>query len=292
LSHHIEYFFALTGTMLAQLLTPRQADFMGKFLGTASHGVLTSRRRIAFNNLKRAMGDSLSDEEIAVIVKKVFQNISLTTIEFARFKKIKLAGVKKIVVTDDRELLERAYNEDRGVIIVTAHFGNWELLGSWVAAMGYPMNFLVGTQHNLKVDRLLIDFRKEMDVGIIPLKSALKGVFKALKSKEYVGLVADQHDPTGGLVLDFFGRKVTAAKGPAAFAVKQNSLLLPLLLRRERYDRHVVIPGDIIYPPNTGDNESDIRNMTIAYTKFFEENIRRYPDQWMWTHRRWKLQDT
>jgi KDO2-lipid IV(A) lauroyltransferase len=79
------------------------------------------------------------------------------------------------------------------------------------------------------------------------------------------------------------------AKGPALFAVRCGSPILPFLLRRERYDRHVIMAGDPIYPPESGDLEADILAMTEAYTRFFEDGIREYPDQWMWTHRRWKV---
>ncbi len=289
LSHNIEYFFTLTGVKLAQLLSPRMADTFGSALGSLAHALLASRRRIAYDNLKKAMGDTLSEEEIQALIKKVFQNIGRTLVEFARFSKTRLEGTRRITISDGVEYLRKVHDEGRGGLIVTAHFGNWELLGSWIAANGYPMDFLVGAQHNQKVDNLLNDFRREMGVGIIPLKTSIRGVFKSLKANHFAGLVSDQHAHSGSVAIEFFGRKAATPKGPAAFALKAKCPLIPLLIRRERYDRHVLMAGKLIYPPGIGDDEKDIEEMTIAYTKFFEEGIRRYPDQWMWTHRRWKL---
>jgi KDO2-lipid IV(A) lauroyltransferase len=151
------------------------------------------------------------------------------------------------------------------------------------------MDFLIGTQHNAKVDDLLVGFRKAMGVGVIRLSTSARSVFKALKQNRVTGLVADQHASSGGVVTEFFGRPAATPRGPALFAIRANCPLLPMLIRRERYDRHVVIKGEPIYPPHSGDEEADIRQMTTAYTKFFEKSIRQYPDQWLWTHRRWKL---
>ncbi len=289
LSHNVEYVFTLLGVKLAHLLSPRQADAFGAALGSLAYLLLPARRRIARDNLKRAMGDTLTERQIQTITKKVFQNIGRTLVEFARFGKIKPEGARRIIVGDGMNYLQQVRQEGKGAIIVTPHFGNWELLGSWFAAVGYPIDFLVGTQHNKKVDDLLNSFRREMGVRIIPLKTSIRGVFQCLKANRLAGLVADQHAHSGGISVEFFGRKAATPKGPAAFAVKAKCPLLPFLMRRERYNRHVVEAGQPIYPPNSDDEERDIETMTIAYTKFFEQGIRKYPDQWMWTHRRWKI---
>lgn len=289
MSHNIEYCFTLLGVKLAGLLPPRAADSFGIALGSLAYTFLPSRKQIAYDNLKKAMGDILSEQEIKSIVKRVFKNIGRTLVEFARFGRIKLEGTRRITISDGLEHLRKVHDEGKGGIIVTAHFGNWELLGSWIASNGYPMDFLVGSQHNQKVDNLLNDFRREMGVGIIPLKTSIRGVFKCLKANRFTGLVSDQHAHSGGVIVEFLGRKAATPKGPAAFAVRAGCPLMPFLIRRERYDRHVVMAGTPIYPPHSGDDEKDIVEMTIAYTKFFENGIGKYPDQWMWTHRRWKL---
>lgn len=289
LSHQIEYVAALTGVKMAQALSPHAADSLGAALGSLAHVVLKSRREIARRNLKMAMGDSMSDAEIEAIVKRVFRNLGRTLVEFSRFGRTKLEGARQIIIGDGAERLRKVHEEGRGGIIVSAHFGNWELMGIWVSTLGYSMDFLVGTQHNEKIDKMLIGFRRDMGVGIIPLATSARQVFKTLRANRFTGLVADQHASSGGVVLDFFGRPAGTPRGPALFAIRAGCPLLPCVLRRERYDRHVVMAGEPVYPPRSGDEEADIRSMTVAYTKFFESSIRQYPDQWMWTHRRWKI---
>ncbi len=289
LSHRLEYLAAVAGVTLANSLSARAADSLGAGLGSVAYLLWRSRRRVATDNLKHAFGAALTDTEIRDVVKRVFRNIGRTVVEFARFRTLGRDGAERIVIGECRDMLERIHAEGKGALFITAHFGNWELLGGWPAALGFPVDFLVGEQHNAQVDRLLNGFRRQMGVGIIPLRTGIRGIFRSLKSNRFACVVADQHAPSGYVIVDFFGRKAATPKGPAAFAVKAGCPLTPFLMRRERYDRHVIIPGDPIYPPDSGDQDEDIRRMTQAYTDFFEKGIRQYPDQWMWTHRRWKL---
>lgn len=290
LSHWFEYIFALLCTRLAQVLSPRLADKFGAYLGRIIHKVWTSRRKIARENLAAALGKELSAEEIDKITRRVFENIGRTTLELARFGRTKLEGVRKICVGANEHLVKEAIDYGRGLMVVTAHFGNWEMLGSWIATLGYPMNFFVAVQHNPYIDKMVTKFRREMGVEIItPTRGGVRAVFKALKKNQIVGIAADQHDPTGNLILDFFGRKATVPIGPAVFAQRAGCPLLPCLLRRERFDRHVVLSSNLIYPDSGSDPQEDIERMTKEHTVFLENRIREYPDQWMWTHRRWKI---
>ncbi len=288
-SHHIEYVVAASLARLVQAMPSRMADSCGASLGRMAHAVLTSRRRIAHDNLKKAFGDGLPDDEISAITRRVFENTGRTLVEFARFGRMKSSDIGETVKDAGVEILRKVHDEGKGGVILSAHFGSWELLGGWVASKGYPIDLLVGRQHNEKVNELLISFRREMDVGIIRIPDSIRQVFKALKANHFVALVSDQHATSGAVVVDFFGRRAATPQGPALFAVRSGCPILPFLLRREKYDRHVVMSGEPIYPPHSGNKEEDIQQMTQAYTGFFEDGIRRYPDQWLWTHRRWKL---
>jgi len=288
LSHEIEFLFTLIGVKLAQALPHRLADSFGAALGSLAHFVLTSRRRITHENLRRALGETLDDDQRDRIVKEVFRHTGRTLIEFARLGRLVKRGLDDIIVGDGLDHLERVHYEGRGGIVVTAHFGSFELFGAWVGTRGYPMDFLTGVQHNRKVNDLLNGFRREIGVRLISIDRSLKPVFKALKANRLIGLISDQHAPAG-VVVDFFGRPAATPKGPAAFAVKASAPILPFVMRRESASRHVVMAGEPIYPPATGDDERDIVTMTGAYTRFFEDCIRRYPEQWLWSHRRWKV---
>jgi len=288
LSHEIEYFFTLLGVRLAQALPVRLAESFGAALGSLAHLVLASRRRITHENLRRAMRETLSETDRDLIVKQVFKNTGRTLIEFARLGRTIETGLDSIIIGDGLDQMKAVHDKGKGGIVVTAHFGSFELFGAWVGSRGFPMDFLTGVQHNEKVNRLLNGFRREIGVGLISIDRSLRPAFKALKANRFIGMIADQHAPSG-VTVDFFGRPAATPKGPAAFAVKSGAPLLPFVMRRESAERHVVMAGDPIYPKATGDDEADIHTLTTAYTKYFEHCIRQYPDQWLWTHRRWKV---
>ena len=287
-SHQLQYFGALVLARMAQLLSPRMADAMGSGLGRLVHALLASRRRIAFDNLKQALGDERSDDELSDITRDVFRNIGRTSVEIARFGVMKPRDITGIVVDSGLDIFRRVQAEGKGAVCVTGHFGNWELTGAWLTIKGFPVTFGVGTQHNVKFDRYLNNLRKEYNFNIVELRTSVRQVFKALKSNRILVLASDQHAPSG-VVIDFFGRPAATPKGPALFAIRAGCPIVPFLLRRERYDRHVPIIGEPIYPPETGSEEDKIKSLTAAYSRFFEDNIRKYPDLWLWTHRRWKV---
>jgi len=287
LSHSLEYALALTARKVAGARSPEGADAFAARLGTLVHAVYGRRRRVATDNLRRALGDSLSDVEQAAVVRRVFQNMARSIIEMSRFEQLGPEGARRIIVGEGIEHVEEARRRGTGALICTAHFGNWELLGAWFAAMGHPMHLLVGIQHNPYIDRMLSRFRQAMGVKLIPATVGARGILRALKANHVVGVAADQH-AGAGLPIEFFGRRAYAARGPATFTAKVGAPLIPYLMRRERFDRHVVMAGKPLTPAGSGDPQRDIDDMTIALNRFYEDTIRRYPDQWMWTHRRWK----
>ncbi len=289
ISHGLEYIAVRVLTGAVQILPGRVADGIAFVLGRLSYAVLTSRRRIARENLKRAFGSDKTDGEIELIIKNVFLNIARTLVEFSR--QIKYTPEKILAWTEyeGKEYIEQVANEGKGAMLITGHFGNWELLGGWAVACGFPIDFLVGQQHNRKVDELLISFRRSLGVGIIPIGMAARGVIKALKSNRMVAVVSDQHAPLGGAKVQFFGRPAATPKGPAAFAVKIDCPILFGVYLRLGYNKHRAIIFPPIFPPHTGESENDIQIMTQAYTSYLEQAVRKYPDQWLWTHRRWKI---
>jgi KDO2-lipid IV(A) lauroyltransferase len=290
LKDEFAYRLALTARAVASGMSPRAAYNIGGRIGSLAYRLIGSRREIAKDNLRKAFGDSLSETEIDEITRNVFRNVGRTLFEMARFEKLGIEGISKLMIPDGLEFFQRAQKRGRGAILVTAHFGNWEMLGGWMSTQGHDFRAIAAVQHNRKVNQMLNRMRSAIGVEVIPARSlALREVFKALKGNRFVAIVSDQHDPSRELILDFFGRKAAVPKGPALFAIKADCPIAVYMMRRESYDRHVVIFGGEFDPPNTGDLDADIRTMTTAYLKAVEDIIRQYPDQWLWTHRRWKI---
>jgi len=275
---------------LAQLLSAGRADSFGAWLGWTAGRLLKSRRRLAFDNIRRALGDAVSEVQIESIVDNVFRNTGRTLVELARFQKLGAGGIKDLIVPAGLKALQEACDRGRGAIVATAHFGNWELMGVYPAVYGIPSDTLAIRQHNLKINEMIINLRQSMGVRVLEVPANARQVFRSLKENRVVIIAADQHASAGTLVMDFFGRPAAVARGPALFAIRRGCPVIPMLIRRERYDRHIVMAGKAVYSPDSGDEDANVRAMTAAYLKFLEDNIRLYPDQWLWTHNRWKLQ--
>jgi KDO2-lipid IV(A) lauroyltransferase len=290
ISHGLEYIAFWSLTKLVQIMPARLADMIAIALGRLAYAILKSRCKTAMDNLKRAFGDQKSDTEYEAIVKNVFIGISRTTIEFARQPVFGKKNILEMVPeSSGLEHIDSALKNGKGLIFVEAHVGNWELLGIWISALGYPADYLIGQQHNRYVDNLFRGFRSTMGAKLIPVGVAARHVLKSLRANRIVAVASDQHSASGGVVVDFFGRLASTPVGPAAFSIKTGSPIVLGTLIRKGLNRHRAIISPLIYPPNSGDNEKDTVWITQQYTSLLEEIIRQYPDQWMWTHRRWKI---
>jgi KDO2-lipid IV(A) lauroyltransferase len=288
LKHYLEYFGSKALAAAAQSLSAESADRFGARLGAFAYHLLSGRRKISNENIRTTIGQKFDESEIESITKSVFQNIGRTLIEIARFGKMNHEAILKLV-RGDTELLKKIQSEGKGCIILTCHYGNWELLGSWPAALGFKTDFLVGTQHNTLVNAQLNAYREKLGVGIIPSDNSLRGIFKSLKQNHFIGIAADQHS-SAGIKLKFLGKEALHARGPALFSIRTGAPICPIMLRRERHDRHVAHAAEPIYPRHNVDEEEEIIRITTTGIRFFEDFIRKYPEQWAWTHRRWKLQ--
>jgi KDO2-lipid IV(A) lauroyltransferase len=289
INHGLEYAVVRILTALVQIFPARLADWIALGLGKLAYLILTSRRRIAMKNLERAFKDELTIQQREQITRKVFVNVARTSVEFARQPVLTFKKITDMITFEGKEHLDRVVSEGKGAIVICPHFGNWELFASWTAASGYPLDLLVGEQHNKYVDRLVISFRQAMGVGIIPIGVASRHIIKSLRANRMVAIVSDQHVAAGGAVVQFFGRPAATPKGPAAFAIKVGAPIICGVLIRQGYKKHHAVIYPPLYPPQTGDNERDILELTQSYTSLFESSIRKNPEQWMWTHRRWKL---
>lgn len=288
LSHYAEFLVVRGLTAWAQALSPERADRLGAGIGRLAYRLLSSRRAIAQDNLDHAFGFSLAADARDALIRRVFENTGRTLVELARFPLITADWLDRAIEPHGADILQKALDGGRGGVVVTPHFGNWELLGVYSRHWGFPVEVLVTTQHNLLVDRHLTSLRERAGVAIIRAGSSVRRLFKALKENKLIAFAADQHATSGDLVVTFFGRPAAAPEGPALMAIRAGAPILPFCMRRDRFDRHVIMPGPAIYPPNSGDEKADIRLMTEHYMRHFETVIRAYPDQWLWTHRRWK----
>ena len=255
---------------------------------------IMKQRRLAKESLEIAFGHEKSSRDIEKIIRDCFYNLGHGMMEMLYF----MAHPKEAanyIFFEGQEHLDKAIKEGRGVIAVTAHFGNFPLMMLYCALKGYPVNTIIRPTRDEKLEKYL--FRKRNEWGIttvyaIPRRQCVVKSLKVLRESEVLFIPLDQNFGNGGGVfVDFFGQKAATATGPVVFAQRTNAVILPMFITRENRQRHKIT----IEPPfeltTTGNEEEDIQANIARMTKLIEQYIRRYPHEWGWMHRRWKSKE-
>jgi KDO2-lipid IV(A) lauroyltransferase len=266
-------------------LVYRVADCLGWF----TFHVLRIRRDVSLENLARAFPEKPEGER-RKIAQRAYRNVAKMACEFVRFPVMKKEDVLSQCRYVGWEMLEAARRMNRGAILVSGHFGNWELLGASIAQMGYPVAFVVKPQHNRLVDEMINRNRNSMGARVIPLGLGIRGVLKALKQKQFVALLADQDAGPLGKFVDFLGRPSSTHQGVAAFVLKTGAPLVFGVSVREPRGVHRIHVHMLTFDHLNGITDENIQEVTQAHASLLESYIRKYPDHWFWMHKRWKTQ--
>lgn len=254
---------------------PFLAGFYVKLLDLA----IPRLRRTALRNLEMA-GFANADG----IASGVFRSIARLLVTFARFPRITRENVAQYIQYDGLENFKRAQAKGRGVLVATAHLGNWELSAFAHAYMTAPMNIVVRPLDNPRIDRMVEQRRALSGNRIIEKKDAARDILRALKANEAVGILIDQNTALDqGVFIDFFGTKACAGSAFAKIAHHSGAAVVPGFALYSEKDRRYILR---FYPEieMTGDAARDTQRIHAQ----LETVIREYPDQWLWIHRRWK----
>jgi len=288
LQHKIEYNSVKFLMFVLNLFPLKLALRFGDFIGFIAFSVLKIRRKVALANLKNSLGDLHTKKEYRKIALKSYINFARSMIEFALFPKISNMNIANMVKVENEEFLNQHFKTGHGAIIVSGHFGNFELAGVRMVNLGWPIYFLVGKQRNLMVNDLMNHNRSLFNVGLIEIGVAARGVFTALKKGRGVAMLSDQDTGKDGVIVDFLGRPASTPKGPAAFALKTDCPLFAFFMVRDGLAGHRLFLEGPITIKKSDDKEKDIKRLTQAYTDIIAKYVIRYPEYYFWAHRRWK----
>jgi len=279
----IEMLFTILG-LVPRNLANRMASFMGKILFLIDR----KHRRITTDNLTYAFGSQKSPYEIRILARQVFVNLLKVVFEIGwslNLDEIRLSTHFKI---DGFHHLKNAYEKGKGVLVLTAHFGNWELLSVVGAMIKFPINIVVRPLDFKPLDHFIFYLRTRFGGKIIPKQRSIRTIIRSLDRGEMVLLLMDQNvDWYEGVFVDFMGHRACTNKGLALLALKTGAPVVPVFMVREKLKFRAEF-GPEILTVKTGDKQKDIEINTQEYNRVVENFIRRYPDQWFWVHQRWK----
>ncbi|MGA6827516.1 lysophospholipid acyltransferase family protein [Nitrospira sp. NS4] len=279
-----EYVLLRFVDLLLQALPGTWAIALGEWLCLRLPTIIPKRQALILDNLTRVFPDK-SAEEKAGIAQAVWRNLGRTAVEFVRIADFARRPIEDLVEVEGREHMERAIGEGKGVILLTAHFTNWELTGSFVQRLFGSMTAIARPVHNPYVNRWVQRKRLAGGMKIIPAQEAVKASLKCLKAKTIVGILIDQ-SLSSGLSVEFFGRTAATTTLPALLHVRTGAPVLITYTLREG-DRFRQVFQPVAFPP-VSDEADRIAIYTRAINVLFEDLIRRHPENWFWIHNRWK----
>lgn len=260
---------------------------IGDWLGRLYFLAAKRQRRRAISQIQDRL--NLSPAAAKRTIRQLFIHLGQTMLEVLYMPRLKPDTIGDYVTLENRHYLDAAMAEGKGVAILAAHFGNWEWLGAALALNGYPLAAVIKPQPNDQHTRLINEYRTLVGINVYAKGSnEIVGLIKAFKRGQAVGLISDMNAGKTGITLDFFGKPASTHNGVSIFAAKLGCPVVPAFIIRRPEGGHRVL----IQPPHhfvhSGRQEEDIVAFTAAMSKIIEDAIRRYPDQWLWFHRRWQ----
>ncbi len=270
------------------VLTPRPlALALGRGLGRLAFRLGRRYRRIALNNLALAFGREKSPAEREAIARDSFANVGRFVVDVLKCTAYPLSRIRRLVDIEGREHLDRALAGGFGVLLFTAHYGNWELASVRLAESA-PLTAIARTLDNRLIDRDLRCFRTRLGSAVVDKFGASRAILKALARNGLVGILIDQNVlRSEGVFVDFFGRPAGTTPGLATFHLKTNAPLLPFFCV-PRGRRYLLRIGAPVAVPRGPYRDADVLKITQTCTKMIEAEIRREPGLWLWLHKRWQ----
>jgi Kdo2-lipid IVA lauroyltransferase/acyltransferase len=288
LRHRLEYALAWVLLKIVGVLPRPLARAAGISIAWIVYSLHRKLRRVGMRNLELAFPEK-SRRQRKKILCGVFTSLGRHIAEVCLFPKYTRENVSKTVVYEGFENFERAVARGKGVLFLTGHLGAWELSAFAHSLYGYPLSIVMRPLDNPHLDRLARDYRTMHGNQAVD-KDFARGLIAAMRKGETVGVLMDTNMiASQGVFVDFFGIPACTASGVARVALKTDAAVVPgftiwdpvLQKYRLRFDPAVELV-------RTGNTEADVVANTAKFTQVIEEYARKYPDQWLWVHRRWK----
>jgi KDO2-lipid IV(A) lauroyltransferase len=285
----IEFWLVLAVARTLGWLPRRLARLLVRIITVACYAGLTRLRRVGERNLELAL-PQVSPKAREKILRHVFRNLGWQLVEFCRMPRYTAENTRRWIRTEGLEHYLAASARGRGVLVLTGHLGGWELSGFYHSLMGHPMGMVIRRLDNRLLDEYVNNIRCMYGNRVLHKDDYARGLLTAMRSGETVGILMDTNmTPPQGVFVRFFGIMACTASGLARVALKTGAAVVPgFLLWEAAEQRYVLHFGPELLFTRSGDHEADILAATQQCNDVLEAWIRRYPDQWLWIHRRWK----
>ncbi len=285
LTHHDTSASAVAVTDPAETQVP----LVGKLI----YYLIPIRRRVVLSNLRLVFGEKVPNDEIVRLAQAFYGHLARSLGEFLRFSWLSLERRRALVRVENIDAMLRAHAQGKGILVLTGHFGNWEL--ATVAGMAnfpqYRGRFHIPRKplHPPWLDALVTGRFRRAGLDVLPKKGALEGILDRLAAQDVIVFILDQHaGARDGVEVEFFGHPAKTFRSLATIALATGAPVVPATTWRERDGQHVLRFEEALQVLECDDPDEAIRANTQAYNAALERLILRHPEQWFWMHRRWK----
>lgn len=250
--------------------------------------VIPIRKNTVIENLSNAFPE-YSSVRIKEIAYQSYKSFAITLIELFCLTRMSRDELENAVICPNINLINEKHGLQKGLILLSAHFGNWEYVALSVSAqLKKTFNVVVKSQRNPYVNNWMNNVRTKWENKIIPLGPSIRQIYKELKDKNIVAMVADQRGPLDGIRVDFFGRKISVYPGPAQLALKTGAPIIYGVTVRQKDYAYIADLQEIITDNLNGSDEEMTLEICQRHAAHLESMIRKNPEQWLWMHKLWK----
>ncbi len=283
-----EYILFISFSKFFQLLGLNLSRKFSFLIATLFYYIIPIRKKTVLENLHNAFPD-YDEKKIESIAFGSYKSFAIALTEILYIPAMSKEDIKKQVDCSNLELIREKYEENNGVILLSAHFGNWEFMATSLAAqLNIPISVVIKPQRNPYVTNWMNKARTKWNNEIVPLGISIRQTYQTLKDKKVVAMVADQRGPEESIKINFFGRNLTVLTGPAVLALKTGApVLYGISVRQDDYSYKSVMT-EISKENLPESNEEKIKELSQRHMSYLEGYIRKYPEQWLWMHKRWK----
>jgi len=274
-----------------RILPWRRALGLARLIGSAFYLVDSRHRKRAMGNLSLAFPD-WSEKQLQGVTKEVFMRLVESAVEVLNaLRFIRSENMNEYFVSEGMEEADKVAATGKGIVFVTGHFGNWEILGAMSSLYGYPLWSLARPLDNLLLNDLVTEFRETAGQRVLDRRSGLRHAIRLLREGSYVAFLIDQDARGKGIYVPFFGRPASTASSFARIAIQTGCpIFLGYALRKgDSLVFEVKLRGPL-WPDSEADKDEEVYRLTSTVTRWLEEAIRENPAHWLWLHRRWKTQ--
>lgn len=283
------YVFVRVVYIIVTRLSRKRAMRLSASLGSILYHMVKGVRKTIQHNLKFIYNGALAEEKMDAITREIFTCQVKNQIEFLIYKNPEASRLEELVSVENIHYIDEALNEKRGLLLLTAHFGEWGVGLTRLADMGYGVHVIIRPFSNRRIYSFVENLYGSRKIFLVPRGEKSKEIYlKLLSGNNILTTAVDQHAQEKGITIPFMGKPAQTACGWVVLAKKTKTPVLVSMCAREPDDRYRLIienPGPLQFTENL---EKDLYENTLKINKIIESYIYKYPEQWYWMHKRWR----